>query len=277
MILINGKKTSQLELSDRGFHYGDGLFETIEVINGHCVFLKLHLERLAQGCETLEIPFKSFDLLREEIKTLTHHQRHAVLKIIVTRGSGGRGYQQPTKINPTRVVLLYPFPDFPDVFKTEGIKLRFCANRLGLNPRLAGIKHLNRLDQVLARAEWQSADYQEGLMLDINDNVMEGTMSNLFIVKENHLYTPKLNMCGIKGIIRQLIFQAAQELDINLTETYLTKQQCLEADELFLTNSIINLWPVRQFLHNTYIPGAITKKIQLWLEEFKTKDLCRAS
>ena len=89
------------------------------------------------------------------------------MKIILTRGSGGRGYQQPDPVIPTRVVSLHPFPDYPVFFKTKGIKLRFCSTRLGLNPNLSGIKHLNRLDQVLARAEWQSTDYQEGLMLDI--------------------------------------------------------------------------------------------------------------
>ncbi len=275
MILINGKKTSLLEFSDRGFQYGDGLFETIEVINSHSVFLKLHFERLALGCKRLKIPFKSFDILEKEINSLILDQNHAVLKIILTRGSGGRGYQQPDPVIPTRVISLHPFPDYPVLFKTEGIKLRFCSTRLGLNPNLAGIKHLNRLDQVLARAEWQSTDYQEGLMLDINNNVIEGTMSNLFIVKDNHLFTPKLDLCGVTGIIRQLVFRAAQELGINLAEIHLTKQQCLEADEIFLTNSIVNLWPVCQLLQKTYTPGMITLKIQQWLNDFKARDLCQ--
>jgi len=277
MILINGKKTSLLEFSDRGFQYGDGLFETVEVINGQPVFLKLHLDRLAQGCKTLKIPFKSFDILEKEVKDLVHDQNHAVLKIILTRGSGGRGYQQPDPIIPTRVVSLHPFPEYPVLYKTEGIKLRFCSTRLGLNPNLRGIKHLNRLDQILARAEWQSADYQEGLMLDINNNVIEGTMSNLFIVNENHLFTPKLDLCGVRGIIRQLVFRAAQELGINLTEIHLTKQQCLEADEIFLTNSVISLWPASQLLQKTYTPGVITFKIQQWLNDYKDRDLCQAS
>ncbi len=277
MILINGKKNPLIEFSDRGFQYGDGLFETIEVIESHPVFLNLHFERLAQGCEKLKISFRSFDLLEQEIKNLTRDQNHAVLKIILTRGSGGRGYQQPAPVIPTRVVSLYPFPDFPVLFETEGIKLRFCSTRLGLNPNLAGIKHLNRLDQILARAEWQSGDYQEGLMLDINNHVIEGTMSNLFIVKENRLFTPKLDLCGVKGIIRQLVFQAAQELGISVTEIHLTKQQCFEADELFLTNSVINLWPVSQLLQENYTPGVITLKIQQWLKDFKAQDLCQVS
>jgi len=274
MILINGEEKTYIDFSDRGLQYGDGLFETIEVKNTHSVFLNLHLDRLALGCQKLLIPFTHFSVLKEEIETVISDQEHAVLKVLITRGSGGRGYQQPETIKPTRILALYPFPEFPAFFKTQGVKVRLCHSRLGLNPNLAGVKHLNRIEQVMARSEWVTSDYQEGLMLDINDNVIEGTMSNFFLIKDNCLYTPKLDQCGIQGIIRKIIFQAATDLQIKIVEARLKTQQCYEADELFLTNSIIGIWPVKQLQHQACGIGPITLRIMRWFEQYKDSDLC---
>ena len=189
MILINGVSKQHIEISDRGFQYGDGLFETIEVRDGQAVFLERHLERLNAGCHRLHIPFPGAELLSFEVKKLCREKAcgigsvRAVLKIIVTRGSGGRGYRQPDVIQPTRVLSLHPYPDYPEIYKEQGIVVRFCSTCLGLNPSLAGIKHLNRLEQVMARFEWNDPAIQEGLMLDVNGHVIEGTMTNLFYVK----------------------------------------------------------------------------------------------
>ncbi|MEY3788203.1 MAG: hypothetical protein RLZ75_2410, partial [Pseudomonadota bacterium] len=180
MILVNGTPQTHIEISDRGFQYGDGLFETITVHNSKAVFLQQHINRLTAACQRLHIPTPDLDTLHTEIKHLCQHTEHSVLKIIITRGSGGRGYRQPDNIQPTRILSLHPFPTYPDSYYQQGITARFCDTRLGLNPTLAGMKHLNRLEQVLARAEWQDDSVQEGIMLDINDCVIEGTMSNLF-------------------------------------------------------------------------------------------------
>ena len=136
--------------------------------------------------------FRALNFLPWKLKNFAQHSSKAVLKLILTRGSGGRGYRQPDVIQTTRVLSLYPFPDYPDIYKEQGITARFCDTRLGLNPALAGIKHLNRLEQILARAEWTDPDIQEGIMLDMNDHVIEGTMTNLFYIKNNTLYTSSL-------------------------------------------------------------------------------------
>ncbi len=274
MILINGEEKPCLDFSDRGLQYGDGLFETIEVKNSRAVFLNQHLNRLSVGCQKLLIPFSNISDLKNEIETVISNQERAVLKVLITRGVGGRGYQQPEFIKPTRIVTLHPFPQYPDSFKTQGVKVRFCHSRLGLNPNLARIKHLNRLEQVMARSEWQGADFQEGLMLDINDNVVEGTMSNLFLVKNSCLYTAKLDQCGILGIIREIVFLAAADLQIKIVENRLQTQQCYEADELFLTNSIIGLWPIKQLQQQVCKIGPITQRIMQWFEQYKNRDLC---
>lgn len=262
MYLLNGESKHCIEFSDRGFQYGDGLFETIEIINEIPVFLNRHLRRLNQGCQRLLIPMPDISTLRKEALQLSKDSTHAVLKLIVTRGSGGRGYRQPDAINTTRLFSLHPYPDYTEDFTMQGINARFCKARLGLNPDLAGIKHTNRLEQVLARAEWDSAEIQEGLMLDINDHVVEGTMSNLFLVKDKVLYTPEITQCGVKGILRDIIIQLAKKYLISIVEKDITKGELFSADELFITNSIIGVWPVKQLEWRDYGVGGVTRQLQ---------------
>jgi 4-amino-4-deoxychorismate lyase len=268
MFLINGKSEHFLDVSDRGLQYGDGLFETIRVHQGSPIRLTAHLQRLQRGCERLLIPCPTLDLLVDEVNQLIQHQSQAVLKIIVTRGSGGRGYRQPETILPTRVLSLHPYPDYPLAYKQEGIIVRFCQTRLGLNPALAGIKHLNRLEQVIARAEWHDSEIQEGLMLDALDRVIEGTMSNLFFIKDQFLYTSPLTNSGVSGIMREQIIQLAVSHNISIKNQYFTQAELLNADELFVTNAIIGIWPVRQVEQHRFQVGEITQRLMACLEQY---------
>ena len=282
MILINGESKEHIEISDRGFQYGDGLFETIEVRDGQAVFLDAHLERLNSGCQRLYIPFPDVDLLRLEADRLcrqwvhTAHSGRAVLKIIITRGSGGRGYRQPDDIKPTRLLSLHPYPDYPATYLEQGVVARFCITRLGLNSVLAGIKHLNRLEQVMARAEWTDPGIQEGLMLDADGYVIEGTMTNLFYVKDNSLCTAVLARSGVAGIMRGIIIKLAAEQGLSVIEHAFTKEELLAADEIFVCNSIIGIWPVRQIETAQFSVGPITKNIQLQLDSLIADD-CKDS
>lgn len=262
MFLINGERRQSIDIADRGFQYGDGLFETIEVLNGKPLFLDRHLKRLALGCQKLLIPLTDLALLAEESLQISADSEHAVLKIIVTRGCGGRGYRQPATILPTRLLGLYPAPEYPAHWQSDGIAVRFCQSRMGLNPGLAGIKHLNRLEQILARAEWEDENIQEGLMLDCNDQVIEGTMSNIFLIKDGNLYTPILNECGVAGIVREIIIELAQRGNIALLEKKLQKQALLQADEIFVTNSVIGIWPVNQLEQHRFSVGEKTVSLQ---------------
>lgn len=272
MILINGELKNTLAITDRGLQYGDGLFETIEIVHGQPVFLTEHLARLKAGCQTLKICYPDETLLLDEIKQISTDCKQGVIKLMLTRGSGGRGYRQPELVKPTRIIALYPFPDYPEHYGTKGIQARFCDTRLGLNPLLAGLKHNNRLEQVLARAEWQD-EFQEGLMLNLNEHVIEGTMSNLFIVKEQIVYTPEITLSGIKGVIRQMIINIAEQNLIPLQETLLTKDLVLQADELFVSNSVIGIWPIKTLEHKSYSVGSVTQKIMTALADYKAKDL----
>lgn len=259
MILVNGTAQTQINITDRGFQYGDGLFETIAVLNGKPCFLNRHLERLTQGCQRLKIPSPDLNILHAEIQQLCQNADHAVLKIIITRGSGGRGYRQPEPIQATRVLSVHPFPNYPN----EGINARFCQTRLSLNPTLAGLKHLNRLEQVLARSEWTD-EVSEGIMLDINDRVIEGTMSNVFYIKNQQLYTANLTQSGVAGIIRGLIMERHSVIEHDYT-----KNQLLSADEVFICNAVLGIMPIKQLEQQTFTISQHTRDLQDWLQNLR--------
>lgn len=180
-MLINGQDSTTLSAQDRGLLYGDGLFETIAIRNGAPLRWERHLQRLMLGCERLGIPCPDVTTLTLESLDLCKGHDRAVLKLIVTRGVGGRGYRAPAQLQPTRILARHPWPDYPDHAR-DGVRVRLCDMRLAQQPALAGIKHLNRLEQVLARAEWNDEDIAEGLLFDREDHVIEATMSNLFLV-----------------------------------------------------------------------------------------------
>lgn len=275
MMLVNGECRDYIAIADRGFQYGDGLFETIAVTGGQPVFWDRHWQRLQSGCSRLHIPAPDAEVVALEARTLCHRTEQAVLKIIVTRGAGGRGYRQPDAIVPTRVLSLHPFPDYPDYYKKQGISARFCTTRLGLNPSLAGIKHLNRLEQVLARAEWNDPAIQEGLMLDSNGHVIEGTMTNLFYIKNDTLYTSTIAQAGIAGVMRHIILGLSAGRNLPAVEHLYSQNELLSADEVFVCNSIIGIWPVNRIADTDYSVGSITRRIQQWLDSFTQETLKR--
>ena len=274
MMLVNGECREHIEISDRGFQYGDGLFETIKVINGQPVFLDRHIERLHTGCRRLYIPFPGAELLTLEAQNLCQNSSKAILKLILTRGSGGRGYRQPEVIQTTRVLSLHPFPDYPDSYREQGITARFCDTRLGLNPALAGIKHLNRLEQILARAEWADSGIQEGIMMDMDEHVIEGTMTNLFYIKNHTLYTASLKLAGVAGIMRGIIMAMSSEHNLSAREHTFTKDELLSADEVFVCNSVIGIWPIKQIAATSFPVGMRTKQLQTWLTQFQNEANC---
>lgn len=270
--LINGVPGEHVAASDRGLLYGDGLFETLQVHNGACEFWDRHMQRLRQGCERLRIPPPSAQQLRAEAADLVRDSARAVLKIVVTRGSGGRGYQPPQTVTPTRILRVFAAPEYPASHAKEGICARTCTHRLGWNTALAGLKHLNRLEQVLARAEWADPDIAEGLMLDMADNVIEGTFTNLFIVEQGRLSTPALNRCGIAGIMRSVIMDLATTDAGGCEVRDIPYRDLQKVDELFLSNSLIGIWPVRELDGRKLRVGALTRHLQQRLERLRAAE-----
>lgn len=262
MIWVNGVITECLPMTDRGLLYGDGVWETIGISHGTPQWLEWHLERLHWGLQALGIVAPSEVLLHQEIAVACAGQGRAVLKLIVTRGRGQRGYNPHTATEPTRIVQISPWSDYPTDYALTGIRLALCETRLAHQPRLAGFKHLNRLEQVLARSEFGS-DYQEGLVRDYHGNVIEGTMSNVFIVNaDGTVSTPELSQCGIAGIMRRYIAQTLEKMGIECHIHPLTLQNVEQAHAIFMTNSLIGLWPVREFSGKSYNIPPLLRELQ---------------
>lgn len=266
MILVNGKPEDRINVTDRGLQYGDGLFETIAFRNGIAEFVEQHFQRLLWGCERLKIPFQHIELLRNELDSVYQdlNDSDAVIKIIITRGCGGRGYFADSNVEPTRIISTHAYPSYPENYSQKGICVRLCRHTLSENSNLAGIKHLNRLDNVLARNEWTDLKIAEGLMFNQSNQLIEGTMSNVFIVKSNHLMTPLLNKSGVLGVIRAQLIQFARELGFTVEEKILTQDDLLDADEAFVCNSINGIWPIVSITDSatTYPLGPITQQLQ---------------
>lgn len=261
-ILVNGRAADCLSTLDRGLLYGDGLFETIAVRNGRLPHWLRHLARLRAGCERLGITMPDADLLAAEADGLCRQSQRAVLKLVVTRGAGGRGYRPDAAATPTRVLQLHPYPVWPVDHAGTGVAARVCRARLGCNPSLAGIKHLNRLEQVLARAEWDDPAVGEGLMLDTHDRLIEGTMSNIFLVTAGRLLTPALTRCGVAGVARARILEQAAAAGIETAVRDIALDELQQADEVLLCNSLIGIWPVTRVESLDYPVGEVTRLLQ---------------
>ncbi len=257
-LLINGRPATQIDFSDRGLHYGDGLFETIALRGGRLQFWQAHLQRMQQGCQRLGLPPIDAQQWLDDIRTLDVTD-DAVIKLLLTRGSGGRGYRAPDRVQCTRAVAVYELPGYIEARQAAGIKLRICRTPVSSNSQLAGIKHLNRLDSVLARNEWRDEQIAEGLMCDDLGHVIEGTMSNVFMVQNRMLYTPILKKSGIEGIIRNRVIELAKQLGLVVQQIAMDRKRLMTMDEIFVTNSIIGIWPVIDIEGQHFKRGEVTE------------------
>ena len=271
-VLINGENTGFLPVTDRGLNYGDGIFTTLSFQESVPIFLNRHLSRLQSDADWLGIPFPGQSILTAESRQLGLGHPGGILKITLTQGSGGRGYRRPAQAHGTRILSAHPSPDYPGNLMETGVSARFCNLRLSLNSRLAGIKHLNRLEQVLARAEWNDEDIREGLLIDQEGFLVEGVMSNLFLIRDGLLRTPLLDRCGVFGVMRGLVLDAAQDLGFPTEQTRILPEEAMKADEIFLTNSVIGLWPVSR-LDGISIPlGSMTRQLSQRIAEMAATD-----
>jgi 4-amino-4-deoxychorismate lyase len=246
---INGRKSTSIDARDRGLQYGDGVFETMRVRRGRIRLLEYHLERLEAGCRRLEIAGPSLAALRRELARIAALRSEGVLKLIVTRGSGRRGYRPTGRERCTRIVTLHGLPKAAAHDAAAPARVRMCEMPLSSNRWLAGLKTLNRLDSVLARAEWSNERIWEGLMRDVDGNIVCGTMSNLFLRRGSTLVTPVLDRCGVAGVMRRWILEAAAELSLRSAQRHIRWADLSEADEVFMSNAVIGVKSVGAIEH----------------------------
>ena len=273
VVWVNGRPDGALSPVERGLHYGDGLFETIACPGGRPRFLDLHLERLRGGCARLGIEFPAPGELRREILAIAAGSGRAIVKVLLTRGPAmARGYQATGAEQPTRLTLRYHWKPEDPRLAAEGVAVRTAALRLAENPALAGLKHLNRLEQVLARREWSDGNIAEALMFSVSGRLISGVMSNVFLVEGGRLRTPRLDRCGVAGIMRQVVLREAARAGIEAEESALERADLERARELFLTSAVTGVRPVRSVDGRACEPGPVTRELRQRLAPLLTED-----
>jgi len=263
-MLINGVSGDLISIRDRGLLYGDGVFRTLKASGGHALHWPLHYQKLQHDCSALGITCPDFGCLSSELASLLCDHTDAVLKIIVTRGQGMRGYAPTIDAIPTHIWDVSPRPVYPDSLMREGVTLGLCTLRLSHQPRLAGIKHLNRLENVLAAAE--CTEVNEGLLLDVDGLVVEGVRSNVFLIKQGRLITPELSRCGVAGVQRDRAMHAARQIGMQVEVRAVGLDELHKADEVFLTNSVFGLWPVARLAGTVWTNFAGAASLRAVLE-----------
>lgn len=233
--LVNGRPGGSIDSTDRGLQYGDGLFETVSCLNGQPRWLPWHLERLQRGLTRLRIAFREVDALRSEIATLARAEERCLVKVIVTRGiATRRGYAPSGAEMPTRIVSRHPWLASPHA--AGEFRVGIAGVALGANAALAGLKHLNRLEQVLAQMECVERQLSEVLMLSATGKIISGSMTNVFLATERGLVTPDLSECGVDGVMRRVVLQTAAKSGLGVEIRPVPRQELDGVREAFVTN-----------------------------------------
>lgn len=268
-MLVNGQAQNFLPIGDRAVHYGDGLFETVKINARTPLFWDRHIARLRTSCERLQIPC-DFRLLEAEVSQVlssleNHDQSSHILKLIVTRGSGGRGYSPPSIVSATRIVQLHSFPDGYARNAADGIQAQLCRHPVSRNSVLAGMKHLNRLDQVMASMELNEG-MAEGLMCDDARHLIEGIKTNVFLIIGGKIITPALTEAGIAGILRDIVLEHFSDQGKPVEVRPIHIGELSRASELFVCNSVLGIWPVIALSKTgadlSFPVGPVTREVQ---------------
>ena len=267
IVLINGVAWSAdapgISPYDRGFQFGDGLFETIACRNGHARLLDFHLDRLALGCTRLHFATTDLSGVSDEVQMLARGAQNSLIKVMLTRGvATARGYSPSGREKPTRVTFRYPWPHENPAWSQDGVRVRTATLTVGENSALAGVKHLNRLEEILARAESNDADVAEVLLYSSSGLLVSGTMSNVFLVRNSRVQTPSLDRSGIAGVMRRAVLAEAEKAGIAAEVRDLRVEDVAAADEMFFTNARIGIWPARELDGRTLRVGATTRRLQ---------------
>lgn len=253
-MLVNGQPADSVDARDRGLAYGDGVFRTVRTQDGQPLWWRDHYAKLAADCAALMLSCPDAGVLHAEICRVAEAEA-GIVKIVLTRGAGARGYALPSAQAATRIVFSASLPAHAQADAPDAIVARWCTLRLARQPRLAGIKHLNRLENVLARAEWTDPTIVEGLLCDDLGAVIGGVMSNLLIARNGELHTPDLGECGVAGVARARLLRAAPRLGIPIHIERLLPAAILAADEVMLCNSIVGVRRVARLDTTTWLPA----------------------
>lgn len=258
-MLVDGQPATMLSAADRGLNYGDGLFETMRLHAGRAWLLGRHLARLRTGCRRLALPYPGDAVIAADIARLTADRPpEGIVRLVLTRGDGGRGYAPPRDAPGRRIVSFHALP----AAGPDALSVGICNTRLGHSTALGGLKHLGRLEQVLAAGEVAAAGWDEGLMLDGRGHLVEATRHNLFFVCEGRVMTPPVDDCGVAGVMRGLVLEALGTLGLPGGEGSLRYDELHEVEELFLCNAVVGMCPVRQVAGREFAWGCVVNRLR---------------
>lgn len=243
---IGDHRVDALPGDARGFAYGDGVFETMRVHAGTVPWWEAHRARLEAGAERLRLMLPSDTAIDGVLAELFDDVGDGVARLIVTRGGGGRGYAPDFDAPPVWRLSRHPLPA---PVREGGLVLRWCETRLAVQPALAGLKHCNRLEQVLARAEWSDPEIDEGLMCSTDGDVVCATAANLFVLHGDRWTTPRIDRCGVAGTCRAWLLSQT-----GATEDRLAPADVETADAVLLCNAVRGILPVARLQARTFAP-----------------------
>ncbi|MGF1800598.1 aminodeoxychorismate lyase [Vibrio gigantis] len=281
MFWVDGESQQTVDILDRSFQYGDGCFTTMLVQGGQIQHFHDHQRRVDECLKALRIPELNWDVVNVWLDSALQHiqnnalheteNRHetnkphdekAGIKLHVSRGAGGRGYSTKNIAKPTVTISTFDFPSHYSAWQDSGVELGVCQQALGLSPLLAGHKHNNRLEQILMKDEMDQVNEVDGVVLDISGNVIETTMANLFWRKGQIIYTPQLTQSGVVGVMRKQVLTALNQAELSVTISDYCLSQLMQADEVFMTNSILGVAPVTRISETQFNIGTVTRSLQ---------------
>jgi len=243
-MIVNGQQQQHIDIADRAFQYGDGCFTTMAFRNGHLEFFDAHISRLKLACKRLYIDFNKWSDIERCIVESLQSTDNCVVKVIITRGVGGRGYSPEGAENPSFIITHHVIPKHYILWQTDGIKLTISTITLACQPQLAGIKHLNRLEQVLVKHALVKTSYDDAIVCDTEQNVIETSVGNLFWYKDNVWYTADHSESGVEGVMRNQVLAVMQEKGLLCQVVRQDISVLFCAQELFVCNSLMMLVPV---------------------------------
>ncbi|MEZ8393390.1 aminodeoxychorismate lyase [Vibrio cyclitrophicus] len=269
MFWVDGESQQTIDILDRSFQYGDGCFTTMLVSDGEIQHFHDHQRRVDDCLKALRISALDWDVVNlwldnalRHIQDNALHNEKAGIKLHVSRGAGGRGYSTKNIVKPTITITIFDYPSHYSAWQDSGVELGICHQALGLSPLLAGHKHNNRLEQILMKDEMDQANEVDGVVLDISGNVIETTMANLFWLKGQSIYTPQLTQSGVEGVMRKQVLTALNQAKLSVTISDYCLSQLMQADEVFMTNSILGVAPVIRISDTQFNIGTVTRSLQ---------------
>lgn len=271
-MIITNSTTNTVSANERALLYGDGCFTTMAVSNGHVELWHLHLARLQNSCKHLGIQFDEWQLLGDKTFDIAKHNPNAVIKILISRGEGGRGYDPTGVLNCKAIISIHDKPSHYLSWQQNGVELSLSDITLARQPLLAGIKHLNRLEQVLIKQNMVGFACDDVVVCDTMGSIIETSVGNLFWRKNHSWFTPKLDNCGVDGVMRNFLFEYFKENNIQLNQIDSDIDELIGADEIFMCNSLMKVVPVSRFVTKTLqkdVSFSMTSHIhiQQWLNQ----------